>query len=235
VCTACGFDCSTLRAPPDPVYGLPLVVCPGCRRPSVRRELRVFWRRSSGGQVLWTLGALMLRALTLLTWMVAAIAMVALAASVIQAALAPTRSERPLAYASIAWNTAFGGTVLLAGTFLTALGLRWAMGHLSPRRRTIAYVALAAGLMWGFPNFFAAADALFTVGPRYGWNGVTHPAPPPFSFDIGHWLWPIMLAVVGALVWMFGGVADRFGRYTAQQAWLARLARARRRRMRRRS
>jgi hypothetical protein len=90
--------------------------------------------------------------------------------------------------------------------------------------------------MWGLPNLFGAADAFFTVGPRYHWNGATYDhVPRRFAFDIGHWLWPIMLALVGAGVWSFGSVADRFGRYTAQQAWLTRLAKARRRRVRRRA
>ncbi len=41
ICTGCGNDLAMLRAPRDPVYGLPLVVCPTCKRPSVRTRASV--------------------------------------------------------------------------------------------------------------------------------------------------------------------------------------------------
>lgn len=37
-CPTCGCELSRLAAPLDPVYRLPIVVCPGCREPSVRRS-----------------------------------------------------------------------------------------------------------------------------------------------------------------------------------------------------
>ncbi len=41
ICTGCGSDLTARRAPPDPVYGLPVVVCPACQRPSVRTRASV--------------------------------------------------------------------------------------------------------------------------------------------------------------------------------------------------
>lgn len=37
LCIACGHDLTYLRAPPDPHYHLPVVVCPGCATACVRR------------------------------------------------------------------------------------------------------------------------------------------------------------------------------------------------------
>ncbi|MEM8757009.1 MAG: hypothetical protein AAGF47_04420 [Planctomycetota bacterium] len=40
-CTGCGLDVRTVAAPPDPHYGLPVVVCPRCGAASVRRRSRL--------------------------------------------------------------------------------------------------------------------------------------------------------------------------------------------------
>ncbi|MDQ7013330.1 MAG: hypothetical protein Q9O74_05460 [Planctomycetota bacterium] len=37
ICMGCGKELARLRAPPDPHYGLPVVVCPGCGLACVRR------------------------------------------------------------------------------------------------------------------------------------------------------------------------------------------------------
>lgn len=45
ICLGCGLDLWRLRALPDAVYGLPVVVCPGCGRAAVRRaERQRRWR-----------------------------------------------------------------------------------------------------------------------------------------------------------------------------------------------
>ncbi|MFN7020990.1 MAG: hypothetical protein ACK4WH_06645 [Phycisphaerales bacterium] len=36
-CFSCGYELSRIAAPLDPVYRLPIVVCPGCQTPTVRR------------------------------------------------------------------------------------------------------------------------------------------------------------------------------------------------------
>ncbi|MEQ8769494.1 MAG: hypothetical protein RIB60_03180 [Phycisphaerales bacterium] len=41
VCSGCGNELATLRAPPDPIYKLHLVICPRCERPSVRTRASV--------------------------------------------------------------------------------------------------------------------------------------------------------------------------------------------------
>ncbi len=37
-CTSCGHDLTRIPARPDPFYRLPLVICPDCRTPAVRRR-----------------------------------------------------------------------------------------------------------------------------------------------------------------------------------------------------
>ncbi len=45
ICIGCGLELSRRRTSPDPHYGLPVVVCPGCSVPSVRRPgMRLGWR-----------------------------------------------------------------------------------------------------------------------------------------------------------------------------------------------
>jgi hypothetical protein len=46
VCIACGHDLARLHAPPDPHYGLPVVVCPGCALACIRRPYTgvALWR-----------------------------------------------------------------------------------------------------------------------------------------------------------------------------------------------
>lgn len=52
-CAACGYDLSRLRAPPDPHYGLPVVVCPGCALGVVRRRDAMVsgWRQANKAAV----------------------------------------------------------------------------------------------------------------------------------------------------------------------------------------
>lgn len=56
VCSACGHDLARLRAPPDPHYALPVVVCPGCALACVRRPYAGTARWRNAVRV-WRLGA----------------------------------------------------------------------------------------------------------------------------------------------------------------------------------
>lgn len=52
-CARCGFDLSRLRAPVEPIYGLPVVVCPLCREAVVRRlhPVQARWRQARAALV----------------------------------------------------------------------------------------------------------------------------------------------------------------------------------------
>lgn len=51
LCIACGHDLTHLRAPPDPHYSLPVVVCPGCATACVRRPYAGAARCRSAGRL----------------------------------------------------------------------------------------------------------------------------------------------------------------------------------------
>lgn len=64
-CASCGLELRRIAAPPDPVYGLPVVVCPRCGAAVVRRKHRT--RPRSARLRLWrTLSALLTRAVAAL-------------------------------------------------------------------------------------------------------------------------------------------------------------------------
>jgi len=177
----------------------------------------------------------MLRALALLMLSGIAIGVVAISASEIRPWLVPGSSRQASDGTGEAEWLVLALCGLLAGTPLLAIGVRWALGHHARTRRTLAWLGCVCLLMWGVPNFATATQAFFGVGPRYYANGSTLPQPTPLRLEIGHWLEPALLTLLGAAVWGLGPLADRFGRYTRQQAWMTRLSRSRRRRARRRS
>ena len=54
VCFGCGSDLASVPAPPDPHYGLPVVVCHGCGVACVRRPYGGTARWRSAGRACWT-------------------------------------------------------------------------------------------------------------------------------------------------------------------------------------
>jgi hypothetical protein len=66
VCAGCGATLTALRAPPEAVYGLKLIICPGCATRCIRRgnAVRRAWRRAV--RVVWA-GSVLLAQLALAT------------------------------------------------------------------------------------------------------------------------------------------------------------------------
>lgn len=125
VCPCCGAALTRMRPQPDPHYGLPLVLCPGCGRAAVRRRdlLQQAWRQ--GVRANRALGVLCTQALVIVGLAAAALGWVTTLAS-----LPPTwrtvQDERWLLLAAAA-------TCLLTGIWLTAGLSHW--------RRWVAFVA----------------------------------------------------------------------------------------------
>ena len=234
VCTSCGTDLSARRAPPDRMYDLPLVVCPGCGAAWVRRTTLRRWRSAGVGPALASGWALVLRGSALALLALLGAGVIVLDAGGIDA-LRPGRGhERPIASMNEVQGAALLVLVTLAWLPLTAIGLRWVLGHLARGRRALVWAGCIGLVLWGLPNAVTIPDALFTVGPRYRLNQSSISVPSELRIEWGEWEWAALLVALGLGVWALGRRADRFGAYTGEQAWLARLARARRRRARRR-
>jgi len=236
LCTFCGTDCSGLRAPPDPVYALPVVICRGCGGASVRRRTRERWVGAGAGVRVYAAWVLVLRALALLVLAGIGSAVVLLDAEAIRVAMQPGMSQRMFGSMGAMEGAAFTVALSLICLPVIVVGLRGTLGHHGRTRRTLVWLGLVALLIWVVPNVMLAADAWFMRMPRYVGNRSTVPGPAPrLEFQLGHWLWVVVLGLFTGGVWAMGPMADRFGKYTRRQAWLTRLAKARRRRDRRRS
>jgi hypothetical protein len=61
ICTSCGLDLARLRAAVEPHYGLPLVVCPECSTPAIRRREPITARWREGSRIARAFGALLAR------------------------------------------------------------------------------------------------------------------------------------------------------------------------------
>lgn len=228
VCVRCGVDCSRLRAPPDSIYRLPIVVCPGCGLAVVRRQTLDRWLRR---RPMGPLAGLVAAGLRLA--MMAALALIGIAAILVTTAIVRAVLETSRG-ALVHAGTAYGIALLVGGVVVVALGLRWALGHLSPRRRILVWAVLVATMLWVLPNVLTAAQAVLVVSPQYSRNSVSRAAPIAFKPELGDWVWVVMLGIMSLGMLALNPITDRFGRYTRQQAWLARLTRARRDRKRRR-
>jgi hypothetical protein len=85
-CASCGLELRRIPAPPDPVYGLPVVVCPRCGAAVVRRKHRTM-PRATRLRCCRVAGALLTRAVAAL---IVTAAMLPLVGLVSEAATQPT-------------------------------------------------------------------------------------------------------------------------------------------------
>lgn len=238
VCARCGVDLSHLRAPPDPIYGLPIVVCPGCGDASVRRALLKKWRRRSGAAVAPAIGAAAWRALAFVTSVLTGL-VIASVASDIAGSFDPEPPVKGFARVEPSvWELVGGIGVMFwlaaLSTLVTALLIVVSIGHLGRVRRLVAWLAALGLVWWIIPHVGRGAQIWFDVSPEFTLNQSSTKAHPPFRWEWGSGMPLVGMVAALAAVAAWTPIVDRFGRFTRRQIWLSHMTRARVRRDRRR-
>lgn len=153
-CAACGLSLTRLIAAPEPVYGLPVVTCPGCRTSVVRRSdaRRLLDRRTRR-----TVEAVRRVLVAVLVWglmvLFLPLAMVMMMDLLRDARLTPTgvgamllgfqaRDER-----FQAWLGDFGHIALVVWLVISAAAGAYATAALPHARRVVVTGALVAGVL----------------------------------------------------------------------------------------
>lgn len=238
VCARCGSELSHLRAPPDPIYGLPIVVCPGCGLVGVRHGLIRAWDRSSVGAILNAIGAASWRALALATAVLLGAAVMIIVASIIESVGLNPRTvgadhvRFQLIDSLSMWGVALGLGALC--TLMIGLLLAASLGHLGFARRTLAWAVGFLVIWWVLPGIDATSRSWFAVAPEFGWNMSRSTSAAPFRWNGGSAEALLVLGLVAAMVLAWTPVIEPFRRYMRRQVWLAKLTRERKRRLRRR-
>ncbi len=232
-CAACGMELCGVRAAPDPVYALPVVVCPRCGMGCVRRRhpqmeaWRGFHRLSA------TLGRLFLQLALLLVFTLLFSAFLhSLRIDLSHQSLrlreawadpeATIAVRRVLVRSGLIWNlTAWVCYSTCLGVWLVAGFAHWRAWRV-PLAWTGAMLAIAVGST-AIDYGAHVLDALVSGHP---WTGV--------SIDVSRYMQVFVLAVASLALALPGaavGLARRAGaRGAARRRFRKRLARLRRRR-----
>jgi MFS family permease len=225
-CADCGFDLTRTPAPIDAVYGLPIVVCPGCRAAVVRREHpTMVWSRWLGRLAAAGVAIAVRVAVTL-----------AVAGAVIGMSQVAWRLVRELAGMGTGWELdgLIVGTVVwvvasLIGGFW--MGMMWQ--HWRPWQISLLWLAVLVGLPAAV--LCAAFIDHLTVTSMYGqdpvreaWNRSLR------SLPRGFWMvgiaWAISLSLLIPGRWAGANAARvrrrrawRLARKRRKQAWTSKL------------
>lgn len=237
VCTRCGTDCSRLRAPPDPVYALPLVVCPGCGACVVRRRLIQRWSRTGGRALICAIGAGVWRLVALLVLSGLSVGVAVVGAAMIRHAMPRGRSR---ALSGAMWNDwlSIGGPIWLAGSLLAmvliVVAMRLVLAHLGTAARAATLCGCVVLVAWAVPNGVNAMRSLANVGSMSRGGTVYQYPHEAFRLELGDWLWAAHIAVLGVLFFAARPLVDRLAGRVAGDTRRSALARRRRRKERQR-
>jgi len=180
LCTTCGADLARVRARREPHYGLPLVVCPHCGTPAVRRRHPLQRRWQSGRQLALSLTVILAQILLLIGFIVLT--------TVVCVQFGDDFSDRRINFRQVGMTAivalSFGLLPVAIGTWLTA-GLRhW--------RRAAAWLAFGLLILPMLSIDTLLQPALSQLMPASGASGAT---------DVCRWdLWLARLATLAAIL-----------------------------------
>lgn len=170
MCAGCGAELRREPAPPDPVYGLPVCVCPGCGVACVRRKHRmrthpVAFRRLDRAFNMLALAAVIV-GVSAGTALAVAVGMASIAArdggGPFMATLAAVRSSRPEELFSVGLLVGCVGMILaISGVLVSRVLWHW-------RARALV---IAWGVVMALMAVVPTALAVYEIG-------VAWPAPP---------------------------------------------------------
>ena len=236
-CHVCGWALGRVRAPLDPIYKLPVVVCPGCATACVRRRhpLSVWWR--SQKRLRRTAGGLLWRAIVAVLMAACTIGLASMVSQTWRGMsfwelVRDVRGGGPTSETVDAWREEYGpGIAGVGAAWCVAVGATLAAGLGHVRRRWMVWGAMGAAvagwlLLDGFMSFVNQESRMWPSHENHGPQIWTY-------FDVfgrlGSWMVPgLAIALLGVPLGqsLRGMMAKR-----ERMRWIKKLARARKRRL----
>lgn len=176
LCTTCGADLARVRARREPYYGLPLVVCPHCGTPAVRRRHPLQKRWRSGRQLALSLTIIQAQLLLLIGFVVLT--------TVVCVQFGDDFSDRSLNFQQV------GTTIIAAlsfGLLPVALGT-WLTAGLPHWRRAMPWIAFTLLILPMLSIDTLLLPSLTHLMPASGMTG-----------EVGSCRWDLWLGRLAAL------------------------------------
>lgn len=157
VCLGCGFDLARQRPRNEPHYGLPLIICPRCASPSVRRRHPLVARWRQFRRVDWAVSILGFKLLVALV-IATATAYTVLVALLMAIHWPPPSAELIVVRSFAAW--AFIALPIIVGAWITA-----GLNHLTRRQAWVGWGALMSTCVLCIAALLASGSAKYEFEP----------------------------------------------------------------------